>query len=312
MKTNRYILMLALAVALTFAATSCRENELIADDVEIPGLGGYEYQQNELDGWLYENFTRPYNINVYYRWAAVQQINDFSKKLVPAKQENIKPMMDALKRVWFEPFLVTAPYGFLQQLAPKTIVLAGSYEYNQGSITLGTAEGARKIWLTGVNHFDPSNEAAVKSSLHVILHEFCHILHQTRMYDLEYTALSMGRFDAKGLENYTDADANTMGFITAYSMTNSDEDFVETISNIAVYGSDLWNSAMTNAVNGGDTYAAAILQAKLAFIDQYMLDVWDIRFLDSEDEDGDGQPDEIGLVTRIQEAIADLMANPVE
>ena len=313
MKKMKIIFISVIAGVIAFSANSCREVETITDDLDIPGLGGYEFQETELDKWLYETFTEPYNIAVYYRWDAVKNMNIYSHKLVPPKVEMIKPMMSALARVWFEPFLFSAPYGFLQEITPKTIVLTGSPDFdNNGTKTLGSAEGGRKIWLTSVNEFVTSDAAKVKGSLHVIEHEFTHILHQTRMYDPSYSGLSQGRFDAGEWTNYDggvdDPAAHGLGFITAYAMSNSDEDFTETISMIMVYGMDWFNNTvLVNAAdpaNGNDPETAvAMLQAKLDYVNRYMMDVWGIRFLDSEE----GEP---GLVTRVQEAIADLLANP--
>ena len=41
----------------------CREEEKIADDLYIPGLGGEKYAENELDKWLYQNY-----IMLHYEW----------------------------------------------------------------------------------------------------------------------------------------------------------------------------------------------------------------------------------------------------
>ena len=71
-------------------------------------------------------------------------------------------------------------------MSPKKVVLVGSPEYQNGSIKLGQAEGARKILLLNANNFDPTDEAGLKQALHTIMHEFAHILHQTAMFDKTY------------------------------------------------------------------------------------------------------------------------------
>ena len=63
-------------------------------------------------------------------------------------------------------------------------------------ITLGTAEGGRKVILYGVNLFkikgmegyNASRDSAFVKDwfLHTIHHEFGHILHQTVLYPVEY------------------------------------------------------------------------------------------------------------------------------
>jgi substrate import-associated zinc metallohydrolase lipoprotein len=308
MKTIRYISILLFLGAIALGTNSCREKETIVEDLRIEGLGGYEFPESELDSWLYETFTRPYNIAVYYHWDAVKQIHTFNKKLVPAKEEMIRPMMSALARVWFEPYLICAPYGFLQEVAPKTIVLTGSPEYdNSGAITLGQAEGGRKIWLTSVNRFDPRDEERIKESLHVIEHEFTHVLHQIKKYDPAFTHMT-GSFNAGGWQTIEDPEANGNGFISPYAMVNPDEDFAEMVSRVMVYGVDWFENTIiaraADPANGDNPeFAVASLRYKLDYIDRYMMDMWNIRFLDSEE----GEP---GLVTTVQNAIADLMANP--
>ena len=47
--------------------TACNEDKLNLDQ-EIYGLGGNDEQKNELDKWLYENYTQAYNIEVKYKW----------------------------------------------------------------------------------------------------------------------------------------------------------------------------------------------------------------------------------------------------
>jgi len=59
-------IFLAALFGATLLLGGCREEEKIADDLYIPGLGGEEYAENELDKWLYQNYTLPYNIDVVY------------------------------------------------------------------------------------------------------------------------------------------------------------------------------------------------------------------------------------------------------
>ena len=51
----------------TVIFTACNEDKLNLDQ-EIYGLGGNDEQKNELDKWLYENYTQAYNIEVKYKW----------------------------------------------------------------------------------------------------------------------------------------------------------------------------------------------------------------------------------------------------
>ena len=161
-----------------FSFCSCRTNEVIDPNVDIPNLGGYTYPKTELDLWIEETFLTPYNIEILYRWDAAMVYTSLNKTIVPVRVEKVKPMLSALAKMWFDPFLHAAPYGFLQKYAPKTIVLAGSPEFSSDGSTmvLGTAEGAARIFLSNVNAFEPSNTAVLRDYLRVIEHEYGHIL----------------------------------------------------------------------------------------------------------------------------------------
>ena len=122
-------IFLAALFGATLLLGGCREEEKIADDLYIPGLGGEEYAENELDKWLYQNYTLPYNIDVVYRWDAAQAYSSLSEvQLVPVEFDAVQPMMAALRDVWFEPYIQATgnSQDFLKEVAPKKIVLVGS------------------------------------------------------------------------------------------------------------------------------------------------------------------------------------------
>ncbi len=261
----------------TLLLGGCREEEKIADDLYIPGLGGEEYAENELDKWLFLNYTVPYNIDVVYRWDAAQDYSSLSDvQLVPVEFDAVQPMMAALRDVWFEPYIqATGNLDFLKEVAPKKIVLVGSPEYQNGSYKLGQAEGGRKILLLNVNNFDASNEAELKEALHTIVHEFTHILHQTKLFSQEYQTISTGRYNS----NWTllnDSEARRLGFITNYSMLNKDEDFAEMVSGILVFGYDWFKETVLAeaAKSTENPNAEANLKAKLAIVERSCKGTW--------------------------------------
>jgi substrate import-associated zinc metallohydrolase lipoprotein len=62
--------------------------------------------------------------------------------------------MSSVKRVWIDPYILQGENFFFKKYCPKLFVLAGSANWNlDGSITLGTAEGGRKIVLYLLNDF---------------------------------------------------------------------------------------------------------------------------------------------------------------
>lgn len=301
-------IFLAALFGATLLLGGCREEEKIADDLYIPGLGGEEYAENELDKWLYQNYTLPYNIDVVYRWDAAQTYSSLSEvQLVPVEFDAVQPMMAALRDVWFEPYIQATgnSQDFLKEVAPKKIMLVGSPEYQNGSYTLGQAEGGRKILLLNVNNFDASDENELKESLHTIVHEFTHILHQTKLFDKKYQEISTGRYNS----NWTllkDPEARRLGFITSYAMLNKDEDFAEMVSGILVFGYDWFkDTVLAEAEKSTENpNAKADLEAKLAIVESYFKETWNIEFFDNETSG------EKGLETYFREAIEKVVSNP--
>lgn len=301
-------IFLAALFGATLLLGGCREEEKIADDLYIPGLGGEKYAENELDKWLYQNYTLPYNIDVVYRWDAAQTYSSLSEvQLVPVEFDAVQPMMAALRDVWFEPYIQATgnSQDFLKEVAPKKIVLVGSPEYQNGSNKLGEAKGGRKILLLNVNNFDASDENELKESLHTIVHEFTHILHQTKLFDKKYQEISTGRYNS----NWTllkDPEARRLGFITSYAMLNKDEDFAEMVSGILVFGYDWFkDTVLAEAEKSTENpNAKADLEAKLAIVESYFKETWNIEFFDNETSG------EKGLETYFREAIEKVVSNP--
>ncbi len=306
MKNTKILLLLITGIMLF--STSCREKQEIDPNIDIPGLGGTEEVANELDDWLFDNFVEPYNIEVVYRWDAAQMYSSLSgAKLVPVKYDAVKPMMAALRDVWFQPYIeASGSADFLKLMAPKKIVLVGSPEYMSGAMKLGQAEGGRKILLLNTNGFDASNLDELKTALNTIEHEFAHILHQTKLFDKEFQEISAGLYNSSGWQNIKEEEAYALGFVSPYAMKAKDEDFVETLSRILVYGYDWFEDTVLAAAAASTTNPKAYdaLQQKVSMVQEYMLNSWEIRVLD------DTVTGEKGLHTYVQEAIAEVSATP--
>lgn len=296
-----------IAMASVVGMTSCRVTETIDPDLEIPGLGGHEYAKTELDYWLEETFLVPYNIEIVYRWDAVQFYSNVNKRLVPVDVEKVKPMMTTLSKVWFEPYRNVAPYGFLQKYTPKKVILAGSPEYasDGSSMVLGTAEGAVKIFLSNANAFNPSNKSTLKNYLHVIEHEFVHVLNQAVNYDPEFRAVTTSFYDPTGWTkyDYDNTEAYQRGFLSNYSMSSPDEDFAEVMSLLLVNGEDWFKNevlpiaAKSVGVPDANPNAAADLQKKVDLVEAYLKTHFDIMLFD---DDATGKK---GFTTYVQEAM---------
>lgn len=309
--------MLGIAVLCgIFLVSSCRTKETIDQDIDIPNLGGYPYSKTELDLWLEETFLIPYNIDIVYRWNAAMVYSTASTRLTPVREEKVKPMLSALAKMWFDPFLYAAPYGFLQKYAPKTIVLAGSPEYlSGGAMTLGTAEGAAKIYLADVNSFEASNRTNLQAYLRTVEHEFGHILNQFINFPVEFNSISGGFYNPTGWKEFEVAGGNAavvdnelafqLGFFTAYSMSSPDEDFVEVVAFILIKGRDWFENTVIPVAEAStlNPWAADILRQKVAIVEKYYKDAFGIALFD------DPVTGKKGLSTLVGEALNYVSTN---
>ncbi|WP_374165210.1 putative zinc-binding metallopeptidase [Arcticibacter sp. MXS-1] len=214
----------------------------------------------------------PFNIEVKYKFDRFEL--DQNKDLVPPLEGQVIPLMEVVKRVWIEPYTAQAGDLFIKKYAPKQFVLVGSPSYNaNGTITLGTAEGGRKIVLYTVNSFESTAESEVKQQLHTIHHEFAHILHQTINYPIEYKNITPGGYTSTWF-NYSNTQALSLGFITSYSRAAPDEDFVEMISTMLVEGRSGFNAMVASA----PASAQPLLRLKEQIVVKYFKEAWNIDF----------------------------------
>ncbi|PXX95018.1 hypothetical protein DF185_22735 [Marinifilum breve] len=235
---NIYILLLMSAVLFSFY--SCDKEDELRDESVV----AYDKAlQNELDLWIYEHLTKPYNVKVKYKWDDSEVFNDFH--VVPPTMEKAKEFLEAYLNLWIKTYEEESVVGgnpeFMYKFMPKLLVLIGSPQYNaDGTTTLGLAEGGKKVTIFNVNKFaevdlfggetpeqalDMKRTAVVKS-FHTLHHEFGHILHQTKFYPDEFKEISKGKYTGNWMDISND-DAKKHGFITAYSMSEENEDWVE-------------------------------------------------------------------------------------
>jgi len=194
--------------------------------------------------------------------------------------------------VWIDTYIAEAGATFMKTLIPKFFILVGSASWNtDGTITLGTAEGGRRITLYVINNFRtksmpgyvPSDSFNIKQMFHTIEHEFGHILHQTVYYNPTFKTIGVG-FYTSNWNNVSDAQANAEGFVSAYSMSAPDEDFVEMISIMLTEGKAGFDHIVNNIPPGttpdGVTQAQAQsrLRQKESIVVSYFKDVWGINF----------------------------------
>lgn len=235
-------------------------------------------EPSELDIWLENNFRETYNIEVKYRWDASE--GDIFRTLVPPATDKVQEVMDAVKKVWIDPYVALAGEPFIKTYCPKQFLLIGSPSYNPGgTITLGQAEGGRKVVLFVVNDFVKTDPYAVKQMIHTVEHEFAHILHQNIAYPSEFKEITAGGYSADWHTIPLNT-ARSKGFITSYAMASPDEDFVEMVAMMLVEGKESYEKL----VDCAGIAAADVLRQKEKLVVQYFKEAYDINFYALQEE----------------------------
>ena len=282
---KKYILSVLPLLALSMGFVGCDDDNAIQKESVITVDS---YVQNNFDKWLELNYILPYNIDFKYRYEEIE--SDFDYYTVPADMTNSIKMAHLVKYLCIESYNEVAGVDFTCSYFPKEFYLIGEFEYrNNGTMTLGTAEGGRKIILMGVNHLtndvitDPEtlNELYIKT----IHHEFTHILNQTRNYPTSFKQVTPSKYvkdswskepygayhcykchhdmypDRYGRCTYEDDENNVCrstdicpvwflrGFITNYAQMEDREDFAEMLSTYITNDATWWEDTMKKAEN---------------------------------------------------------------
>lgn len=201
---------------------------------------------DEIDQYIQANFVDRYGVAVRYKY--VDRYVDQTKRVTPPYREAVVPMMDFLNEFWVDPY-VAVPNGsdFFRKHVPAEIVMIGSLMYNEdGTVTLGTADAGARITLTDVNSVDVTDRDWVLLQIHVILHEFAHIVHQLYNLPPNFQQISPEGYTSVGSwYNLTDEEALTRGFVSPYATSSFNEDFAEMVSFI-LYDPDFYDKYITD------------------------------------------------------------------
>lgn len=270
-KWGRALLPLCLLALTMGGLTSCSEDDL--DEKSVITIDKVDYTQ--FDNWLRENYVNTYNIDFQYRFKSTEA--DHNYYLIPANYKQSVELAHIIKYACLEAFDEAAGADFTNANFPKQIFLVGNWEYhNNGTFTLGSAEGGKKIFLAGVNDLEQHKYNIYELNhyyLKTIYHEFTHILNQTTDYPADFKLVTANGYVADSWSSDTYEDGYLQrGFISAYSQHSDGEDFAELFSRYVTNTADQWNSWMAEAGEDG----AALIQTKLDMVKNYMQDTWGI------------------------------------
>lgn len=255
---------------------SCAGDEPLKDsqlDLSTP-------PKTALDNWIDTNYLLPYNINVQYKWNP--NVVDNNRFLYPPIQAKVQPVLEIVQKIWLESYKAVAGPNFVKNIAPREFVLVGGVNLNTtGTITLGLAEGGKRITFFETDNVDKKNRANIKRFLRTIQHEYIHILNQTKPFDEKSMATITPTGYSSAWYNTSDAVALEEGFLTAYAKSNINEDFAETAATILVSSKAEYAAILAAIVSPA---ARASIKSKEAIVVKYYKDAFNIDLYKLRDE----------------------------
>ena len=127
---------------------------------------------------MLDNYVTPYNIDFKYKFEYKESDTDYN--LAPAELSKSVAMAKLVKYLWIDAYVEVQGNNrdFICTYGPKMIHLIGSPAYDNGKITLGTAEGGLKVTLYNINALNPNSvdvEMMNRWYFSTMHHEFSHI-----------------------------------------------------------------------------------------------------------------------------------------
>lgn len=269
MKKVIYLALLIMSMSLV----ACSDDDKISSTTIFPTTPP---QRDAFDIWLQKNYTATYNIDVKYKMEDIE--SDMTYQLVPADSSKSAKIAILIKYLWFDAYNEAVGQNFVKANVPRIIHFIGSSAYNSnGTETVGTAEGGLKVTLYKINDIDESRiqtdayyHRLNEYYFHTMHHEFTHILHQKIPYDTNFKLISEANYRSTDWYLYSTAQAQRLGFITNYAMSQPDDDFAELMSTYITSSKSEWENDIATAGTSG----ANIINQKLEILRKYMQESW--------------------------------------
>ncbi len=264
-------------VGLVFTASvllsACSSDDKLRDESIFDTT---EKPKTELDQWIENKYTKPYNISATYLWD--ESLGKPDKTLFPPKVSSVKPALQVIKKIWIDTYTEIGGEDFVKKLAPRQLHFIGSYNLNHnGTIVLGDAGGGARITMYNTDYINYKSLASVRQFVHTIQHEYIHILNQTKPYDLKawskVASLKGGYTSSWYIER--DDVSNNLGFVTPYARSNYDEDFAETAA-FVLLRSEVEKQAFLKDIK--DAEGRKIIEQKFQLVEQYFKNQFDMDF----------------------------------
>ena len=256
MKKLIYLMSLS-ALVLTFS--SCGSDDDFTESIfntDIPVVDQTKTTA-PFDQWLYDNFLKPYNVEVQYRFNFTA--SDMNFQLTPAEYGRSQLLAHFIRYLFYDVYTKYAGDDFMKRYGPRMFHFIGSTGYSPttGTEVLGTAAGGVKITLYNVNEIKPWSETVSYTGsdvevlneriFHTMHHEFSHILHQTKSYPITFGQVTSGTYDPIDWHERDSTTTHQLGYVTHYASSANYEDFVETLSCTITDTDARWMNRIINA-----------------------------------------------------------------
>ena len=283
-------------------------NELLSEQ-SVVDAGTVQNPQTELDRWIADSITAPYNIEVVYRWQ--KNANTGTTFVSPPKPDNVKAILRAVRELCFETYRQENLGGvdFLQGKTPLRIYLYGGNNVDENGVELlnNPQLTPSEMCIFRVDDFKAGDANKMYALMRSVHHQFARRLAELVAYDRDkFTAISGHRYtgsteplaaplgyskkekDYFGLADY----ANKRGFYTMQAFLSAEDDFAEIISSTLCATPKEVNDAINTAqtpdqdsdpevqqqYNKEAEQAYKEIVAKQAFVEQYMQKSLHINF----------------------------------
>lgn len=252
-------LIIICTLSLTLTLQGCRTEDDLTEsifDTEVPVVDKNR-STAEFDQWLYDNFVKPYNVEVQYQFNF--PASDLSFQLAPADYNRAQLLAHMIRYLFYDVYTKYAGEEFMKEYGPRIFHFIGSSGYNAttGTEVLGTAAGGVKITLYNINEMKPYSETVQYNAdditilnerfFHTMHHEFSHILHQTKAYPVTFGQVTSSTYDPMTWQERDSVVTHQLGYVTHYGSSATFEDFVETLSCIITDTDVRWMNRIASA-----------------------------------------------------------------
>lgn len=300
------ITKIAFILSFILSCVACSEDKLSGNSVIDENKT--QIEATELDNWILNNITKPYGIEVIYRWE--KNSNADGVYIYPPKIEKVRAVLEAVKELGLDTYLLKEVGGkdfLLGRLPIKLYLYGGGNPDENGVERLYNPQlTAAEMCIYNVNEFEPTDFDKVFVLMRSVHHQLAKRLMQFVSYDRDkFYAISGHRYTGTtepiaaplgyaktgkerfGLDNY----ANKRGFYTMLSFLSAEDDFAEIISSTLtstpkeVYDAGVAASTPDTDVDSevNARYAKEAEQAykefiaKQTFVNEYVQKEWHIN-----------------------------------